>query len=205
MSLKYALLTVLSYRSLSGYDLITYFDGSVGNVWHATHPQIYRELDRLRRARLASQEVVVQRGRPNKKVYSLTAKGRRDLLAWVASPPEMPKQKDSLLVRAFSYGRIDPEAAVGHITQRRAFLEQGLGQLRLLRETTAGWSDDALRTGSLLTITAGIMYGEGYIRWCDWAIDFLQRPRGGRSGKAQSAPSERPSASKPKAWSKRTR
>ena len=74
--LKYALPTLLTGdRLLSGYDLLHYFDGSVGFVWHATHPQVYRELDKLRREGLVANELVVQSGRPNKKVYSITEQG----------------------------------------------------------------------------------------------------------------------------------
>jgi hypothetical protein len=40
VSLKYAVLTMLARESFSGYDLVTRFDGSVGILWHATHPHI---------------------------------------------------------------------------------------------------------------------------------------------------------------------
>ena len=98
MSLKFALLTVLADgHSLSGYDLLRYFDGSVGFVWHATPPQIYGELDALRREGLVSNQLVVQTDRPNKKVYSITEQGMHALLTWVATPSPLQMMKDGML------------------------------------------------------------------------------------------------------------
>ena len=86
MSLKYALLTMLARESFSGYDLITHIDGCGRHPRPAAPPQMYRELNKLWKEQLVSDELVVQTGRPNKRVYSLTSKGQRELLAWVASP-----------------------------------------------------------------------------------------------------------------------
>jgi DNA-binding PadR family transcriptional regulator len=186
MSLKYALLTLLTGdRLLSGYDLLHYFDGSVGFVWHATHPQVYRELDKLRREGLVANELVVQSGRPNKKVYSITEQGMHELLAWVATPTQLQLMKDGLLVRAFSYGRIDLDIAVARLAEHRTLHEERLVRYRELMKLVEGSSDAAFRTGYQLVLQCGIMHQETYLRWCDWATRFLRRSRRGRDrGKA---------------------
>jgi len=175
VSLKYAILTLLVGRPLSGYDLIHYFDGSVGFVWHATHPQIYRELERLRRQRLVSSRLVVQHGRPNKRLFSLTARGRRDLLAWVATPAPLQTMKDGMLLRAFSYGRIDPKVARARLAEYRHLHEERLAHYRGLADAVAAAPTDAARTGALLTLQAGLLHEESYVRWCDWATSLLSR------------------------------
>jgi len=177
MSLRYALLTLLESQPLSGYDLLTYFDGSVGFVWHATHPQIYRELERLGRERLVSHRLVLQTGRPNKKVYSISEKGRRALHAWVATPSPLQTIKDGMLLRAFSYGRIDASVAAARLAEYRQFHAERLARYRELRGAVAEAPDDAFRTGSLLTLEAGVLHQDAYVRWCDWAIRFLERRR----------------------------
>ena len=49
------------------------FDPSIGFFWKADHQQIYRELSRLRdRGHIQGREVV-QSGKPNKLVYTLTS------------------------------------------------------------------------------------------------------------------------------------
>jgi DNA-binding PadR family transcriptional regulator len=176
MSLKHALLTLLADEKLSGYDLVQYFDGSVGFVWHATHPQIYRELEKLRRERLISGTLVVQRARPNKTVYGLTRKGRRELLAWVTTPAPRRTIKDGTLLRAFSYGRIPPALAQQRLRDYRAQHEQQLAHYRVLAELVAGVAHDRRRLGALLTLRAGLFVEEAYLRWCDWALEHLRQP-----------------------------
>jgi len=183
MSLKYALLTLLTGdRLLSGYDLLHYFDGSVGFVWHATHPQVYRELDKLRREGLVANELVVQSGRPNKK-------GMHELLAWVATPTQLQLMKDGMLVRAFSYGRIDLDIAVARLAEHRALHEERLVRYRELMKLVEGSPDAAFRTGYQLVLQCGIMHQETYLRWCDWATKFLRRSRRRRDrGRAVTSP-----------------
>ncbi|EDV5156957.1 PadR family transcriptional regulator, partial [Salmonella enterica subsp. enterica] len=47
MSLRYALLALLTARPMTGYDLAKSFHVSVGHVWHAPDSQIYPELKRM--------------------------------------------------------------------------------------------------------------------------------------------------------------
>ena len=47
MSLRHALLGVLKDRPLTGYDLVRYFQGTLGFLWSAPQSQIYPELRRM--------------------------------------------------------------------------------------------------------------------------------------------------------------
>ena len=47
MSLRYALLALLTAQPMTGYDLARAFHTSVGHVWHAPDSQIYPELRRM--------------------------------------------------------------------------------------------------------------------------------------------------------------
>ncbi len=178
MAVKYAILTMLVRQPLSGYDLVTHFRGSVGFLWHATHQQIYRELEKLRRATLVSCKLVVQSKRPNKKVYSITAKGRRDLLSWVVKPGALQTtQRAEMLLRTYSYGRIDPEVARARLVEYRKLHEERLARLRTFFDEAVSSPDEVVRTGALLTLKAGLLHEEAYIRWCDWASEFIRRAR----------------------------
>lgn len=195
MALRHALLTLLADESLSGYDLVQYFDGAVGFVWHATHPQIYRELERLRREKLVTGHLVRQTGRPNKTVYSLTAKGQRELLEWAASPAPPRLVKDDSFLRAFSYGRIDPEIAGARLSEDESSHAERLAHYRKLFDLVSTLPDDARRTGAVLTLKAGIFVEEAYHQWSKWAQSFLdesqrRRPRAGRSPRRVETPED---------------
>src|SRR2546430_17582502 len=80
-----AILACLTERPMTGYELAKTFDASIGFYWKANHQQIYRELTRLRdRGHIEGCEVV-QSGKPNKLVYTLTFEGRAALKHWARS------------------------------------------------------------------------------------------------------------------------
>lgn len=46
MSLPHVILTVLSTRDATGYDITKEFSASIGYFWKASHQQVYRELNK---------------------------------------------------------------------------------------------------------------------------------------------------------------
>ena len=109
MALGDAILACLTERPMSGYELAKTFDASIGFFWKADHQQIYRELSKLRdRGHIQGHEVV-QSGKPNKLVYTLTTEGRTALRHWAAKPSSPPSIKDDLLVRLCALDSVDIE------------------------------------------------------------------------------------------------
>lgn len=47
MSLPHVILTVLSTRDATGYDITKEFSASIGYFWKASHQQVYRELNKM--------------------------------------------------------------------------------------------------------------------------------------------------------------
>lgn len=84
---------------MTGYELAKTFDSSIGFFWKADHQQIYRELSKLRDRGYIQGREVVQSGKPNKLIYTLTPEGRTALRHWAARPSTPPSIKDDLLVR----------------------------------------------------------------------------------------------------------
>jgi len=99
VSLKFAMLGFLDMEPFSGYDLKKFFDAGVNFYWAATHSQIYRTLGELHDQGLVDIETVPQTDAPNKKVYHITEKGKRELQAWVATPSDLPPVRHELLVK----------------------------------------------------------------------------------------------------------
>ena len=80
MSLKHALLGFINYGPMTGYELKKFFDTSVAHFWNAELSQIYPALKAMESEGLVEMKVEVQDDRPNRKVYSITENGRRELL-----------------------------------------------------------------------------------------------------------------------------
>ena len=123
MSLRNALLGVLSLREMSGYDIKRSFDRAVHFVWNAADSQIYRELRRMEEEALISSRLIHQDGKPNKRLYQLTPQGAKVLDDWLVSPVEQPYDKEPFLMRMFFMGRVDSEDASRVLSERRDVLE----------------------------------------------------------------------------------
>lgn len=99
MSLKYAVLGVLDARSMTGYELSQFLDGSTGWLWAANHSQIYPLLGRL-----VEQGLVVgvddARGEQRRTTYTLTDAGREDLLGWVSGIHPPGRDNDAFALQA---------------------------------------------------------------------------------------------------------
>jgi DNA-binding PadR family transcriptional regulator len=88
LSIKHAILGLLVDGPLHGYGLKAAYEkelvpGAVLNIG-----QVYQALDKLEPEGHVTVEVVPQSERPDRKVYTLTDKGRRELLSWLRSPSE---------------------------------------------------------------------------------------------------------------------
>ena len=107
MALGDAILACLTEHPMTGYELAKTFDSSIGFFWKTDHQQIYRELSRLRDRGYIQGREVVQTGKPNKLVYTLTAEGRAAFRNWAARPSVPASTKDDLLVRLYALGATD--------------------------------------------------------------------------------------------------
>ena len=109
MALGDAILVCLTEHPMTGYELAKTFDASIGFFWRADHQQIYRELARLRDRGHVEGREVVQTGKPNKLVYTLTPAGKAALRHWAARPSSASSIKDDLLVRLYALDSVDIE------------------------------------------------------------------------------------------------
>ena len=160
---------------MSGYELAKTFDSSIGFFWKADHQQIYRELSKLRdRGHIQGHEVV-QSGKPNKLVYTLTQEGRAALRHWGARPSSPPMMKDDLLVRLCALDSFDIEplradlmARLEHHRDRYARYERILNKL-----FPDGKATSVADTGKLLGLRIGLRHEQAVAEWCEEAIETL--------------------------------
>src|ERR1700712_1414835 len=97
MSVRHALLALLSEGPSYGLQLRHEFEARTGEVWPLNVGQVYTTLQRLERDGLVSSD-----GDDDgpQKGYSLTAAGARELTDWLTTPPD-PEQppRDELLIK----------------------------------------------------------------------------------------------------------
>lgn len=181
MALEHAILVNLAERASSGYELARRFDRSIGQFWSATHQQVYKVLARLEAAGLVAVTVVVQEGRPDKKVYDLTDDGHAELARWIAEPaePEVTRSDLAVKIRGASYG--DVAAVAAEVARHRALHADRLAAY--LDNEAREFPDPGRLTGHRrhqhLVLRGGITLERGLVAWYDEVLAAL-RPDEGR-------------------------
>jgi len=182
VALPHAILVSLSEQSGSGYELARRFDRTIGYFWAATHQQIYRTLRTMELEGWVQATPVVQHGRPDKKVYSVSDAGRAELARWISAPlsgrgssvADNRTRDLAVKVRAASFGDVD--------AVRAQMLELRAERATLL-DTYRGFEkrqfpDPSTLTGAALhqylALRGGIRAEESAVDWLDEVAAALQ-------------------------------
>ncbi len=177
ISLEYALLSMLVRKPCSGYEL-----GQLLDVfWQAKHSQIYPLLTRLEQEDLLGYEHVEQSGKPDKKIYFLTDKGREHLQKWISKPPAVPIQRDEFLIKAYAIWLTDIETAKQLFTDRIAAFEQKVKYREgVLHEMEKEFGDKmeeitSRHFGRYILFQRRLALDKEEIAWCHWVLDLLNK------------------------------
>ena len=159
---------------MTGYELAKTFDASIGFFWKADHQQIYRELSRLRDKGHVQGREVVQSGKPNKLVYTLTAEGRAALKHWAARPSVPPSIKDDLLVRLYALDGVDIEALRTDLMARLEHHRDRCERYeRMLNKRFSDGIAPPTDLGKMLNLRLGMRHERVVVEWCEEALDAL--------------------------------
>lgn len=180
MSLKHGILGLLNYGSMTGYDLDKVFKQSLAFFWSAQTTQIYRELTQMEKSDWVTSEIVIQRERPNKKVYSITEKGRQELKKWLEqfNVEKELTLKDAFLMRVFFAGELSPTQNIDLLSSYKQQAETSLkGMDRANQSIDYHQQTVSDREKSLYwqaTALFGQYYFEACVKWADEVIKLLR-------------------------------
>lgn len=102
--LKHGILGLLNYGDMTGYDIMRVFKDSLSFFWTAQTSQIYRELQTLKKNGWVTDENILQKGKPDKKVFSITESGKEELNKWLSGDDTGFETKSPLLMKTFFRG-----------------------------------------------------------------------------------------------------
>lgn len=181
VALQHAILVSLCEQSGSGYELAHRFDRSIGYFWAASHQQIYRTLRAMEADGWVRVAPVVQRGRPDKKVYTVSDAGRAELARWISEPlagrgsalSDTRTRDLAVKLRGASYG--DVSVLRTQAATLRAEHAELLGTYRGFEKSQFP-DPSALRGAALhqyLVLRGGIRAQESAIAWLDEVTNAL--------------------------------
>lgn len=185
MSLRMLILAIVEARPSTGYAITKEFDAVAGYFWRASHQQVYRELASLTDDGLVRFREVAQATRPDKKVYAITAAGRRAFAQWFAEPQDAPRVNDPLMVKFFAgeLGGIDT-LLEQLAAARQARLERVEMLEAIQREHYPGDVQDMPRWQQLIrqTLRWGLARERAWLEWAEESERVLKGPcREGKS------------------------
>ena len=121
-----------------------------------------------------SSELVAQDGRPDKKVYVITDRGRDELALWTskATPVEHLRSEFAVKLRALPFG--DTDAIIDDVRARRRAHEAQLAYYVDSADKFYPHPDDLAdhEIGGWLVLRGGMLAEQTGIEWCD---EILQR------------------------------
>lgn len=175
MALGHAILALLADNSYSGYDLAKDFDQSVNFFWQASHQQIYRELTKLENQGLIEAEIVLQDGRPDKKLFHINEAGTAYLAKWAGESSGVTPIREELLVKLWAGCLISNANLLQELRQHRQFHVNKLAVFHQTeQEFFANRKPQTYDLCHYLVLRRGIRYESDYINWCDEALELLE-------------------------------
>jgi DNA-binding PadR family transcriptional regulator len=185
MSVRHALLALLSDQPKYGLQLRQEFEAKTGEVWPLNVGQVYSTLQRLERDGLVESDGPDRDGREN--VFSLTDEGRDELLEWLTTPEtDASPPRDELVIKVLIALTV-PGVKVRDIVQRhRRHLVESMQEFTRLKEDA---TDDDV--GLTLVVDAELYRLEAKIRWLDAAETRIARAGRVRAGTSTPASSKK--------------
>jgi DNA-binding PadR family transcriptional regulator len=170
MSVRHALLALLSEGPKYGLQLRQEFEESTGEVWPLNIGQVYTTLQRLERDELIESDNGEEPAGPQK-MFRITDSGLEELNSWLSTPPDMTSPpRDELVIKVLAALRV-PGVSVHDVIQvHRRYLVELMQQWTRLKEDEADFD-----LTFALVVDAELFRLDSLIRWLDACDGRLRR------------------------------
>jgi DNA-binding PadR family transcriptional regulator len=169
VSIKHALLALLSEGPKYGLQLRQEFEAGTGEVWPLNVGQVYTTLQRLERDGFVESDDAAEEG--PQKGFRITVEGEQELTEWLHTPPDLSQPpRDELVIKVLVALRI-PGVDVHEVIQaHRRYLVELMQQWTRLKEDEADYD-----LSFALVVDAELYRLDSVVRWLDSADGRLKR------------------------------
>jgi DNA-binding PadR family transcriptional regulator len=168
MTVRHALLALLSTGPKYGLQLAQEFEQETGELWPLNTGQVYSTLQRLERDGLVDAED--ETPGPQQK-YRITETGRGALDTWLRTPPDTTNPpRDELVMKVLVSLRIPGVDTADLVQSYRRHVIESMQQYTRLKEHAA-----EADVGLLLVADAELFRLEAVVRWLDTADARIRR------------------------------
>jgi len=169
VSVRHALLALLSEGPKYGLQLRQEFESRTGDVWPLNVGQVYTTLQRLERDGLVESDETAEEG--PQKGFHITADGQAELDNWLRTPPDMSSPpRDELVIKVLVALAL-PGVDVHEVVQvHRRYLVEVMQQWTRLKEDGSRFD-----LNFALVVDAELFRLDSLVRWLDAADGRLKR------------------------------
>jgi len=186
MSVKHALLALLSEGPKYGLQLREEFESGTGEVWPLNVGQVYTTLQRLERDGLVESDDTSEVG--PQKAFRITAAGAAELAGWLRTPPDLSSPpRDELVMKVLVALRVSGVDIHEVLQVHRRYLVELMQQWTRLKEDEADYD-----LSLALVVDAELFRLDSVIRWLDSADGRLKRAAADAATAAPAAPQPAP-------------
>ena len=169
MSVRHALLALLSEGPKYGLQLREEFEARTGEVWPLNGGQVYTTLQRLERDGLVESDGTGEEG--PQKGFLISAEGEQELARWLRTPPDLSSPPRDELVMKILLALYVPSADLHAVIQaHRRYLVELMQQWTRIKEYDAGGD-----LSMSLAIDAELFRLDSVVRWLDAAEARVNR------------------------------
>lgn len=171
---QYVILGFLQYKPMSGYDIKKSTDESLRYFWQENYGHIYPVLAKLQEQGMVTSSLEASETGPDRKVYSITEKGKEAFTTWLNQEAEPPKYRKELLLKLFFLPADKKDSMVNHLEaeierHKKLMIDYKKVQSQLEQLKT----DSNYSPAWLFTVRNGMYTSEAQINWCRECIEFL--------------------------------
>ena len=160
MSVRHALLALLSEGPKYGLQLREEFEARTGEVWPLNVGQVYTTLQRLERDGLVESEGTDE---GPQKAFQITDDGVAELAGWLSTPPDLSSPpRDELVMKVLVAIRLPGTDVHAVIQEHRRYLVQLMQAWTRIKE---GGAEDDLNLA--LAVDAELFRLDSVVRWLD--------------------------------------
>jgi DNA-binding PadR family transcriptional regulator len=141
MDVKSIILGFLMCKGMTGYELKKFFSISFSFFSGLSYGAIYPALRKMAEEGLITMELQIQDGTPNKKVYTITEKGKQVFLKSLKAPMPFEKQRSPFLIRLFFFAHLSPEERIENAKQYLGSVEKVRASLEAIRREVETHAD----------------------------------------------------------------
>lgn len=175
-TIKYLVLGMINRQPMTGYDITKELEKEWVDFWYADHSQIYPELRRLLKEELVSFEITIQGEKLEKKLYSITEKGRKDLINWILREEEDLIPKDMFKLKVYFSEALSIEEVKNNFNSQLKKHKMKLNSIKNEMEKI-GKVDYELTSDfcNYVVMQGAVFREEAYIAWLLWCLAYIDK------------------------------